>query len=101
MNIEGKTFGGVKMGVTMKDALVSCFNAAKANNSQFIAVVVRTKDYPEDEVIINRIENVDAKLEYYIMAYDDDMRLRYNKDIRIIGFTHADSFDEIQADLVD
>lgn len=56
---------------------------------------------PEPEVIINRIENAFAKLSYYLKAYDDDLRLVHNRNIQIIGFTHANSYDEIQADLVD
>lgn len=96
-----KSKEGDVMSKTMKQQLRECFKQANEEKSQFIAVSVRVEGAPEPEVIINRIENAFAKLSYYLKAYDDDLRLVHNRNIQIIGFTHANSYDEIQADLVD
>lgn len=36
------------------------------------------------ELIINTT-NIDSKIEYYCNAYDDDMCLKNNKDVQIVG----------------
>lgn len=86
---------------TRKESLIACFHDAINKNSQFVAVLIRMDGYPRDEVIINHIENAKAKLGYYLTVYDEDLRMHRNQSIQIVGFTHANSFDEIQADLID
>jgi len=39
----------------------------------------------DPEIIINSKNNLDYKKQYYNEAYTDDMRLKNNKDIRIVN----------------
>ena len=50
-------------------------------------------------MIINPKENFISKMEYYQKAYNDDLTLKNFNGIRIIGFTFANSYEDIQKDL--
>lgn len=49
-----------------------------------------------DEFIINPHCNILDKLEYYKQAYNYDLTLKSNPNIRIIGISYGHNFDEIQ-----
>lgn len=88
------------MKVKMED-LVHCFECAKKNGYKYIGVKIETKGYEKEEVIINPRENFEDKLEYYTQAYNDDLTLKNAPHkIRIIGFTFANTYEEIEGDLV-
>lgn len=42
---------------------------------EFLAVRIETEGNPGPEIIINPRENFDAKIKYYMTAYNDDMEL--------------------------
>lgn len=48
-----------------------------------LRVQIKTPDMPEPEIIINPNANVAAKIAYYNDAYDDDMCLKRNPQIRM------------------
>lgn len=76
--------------------LIACFQLAKASRSRYVAVRIAMEGYPEEEVIINKYANFDKKLEYYKNAYNDDLTLKANNNIRITGFIYAETYDEIR-----
>jgi hypothetical protein len=84
----------------MKD-LELCFNEAISELYSFVAVKIQMQGFEQPEIIINRFENFQAKLEYYKRAYNKDLTLKTNTGIKIIGFIYSDSFDEIEEQLVD
>ena len=86
------------MKLTLKE-LEKCFNIAKGIGSNYVAVAVSVPNCNEPEVIINHKSNLAAKLAYYKSAYDDDLRLKTNPDIRIVNFTLGDTFAHIEAGL--
>lgn len=86
------------MKLTLKE-LEKCFNIAKGIGSNYVAVAVSVPNCKEPEVIINHKSNCDAKLAYYKSAYDDDLHLKTNPDIRIVNFTLGDTFAHIEAGL--
>jgi len=49
-----------------------------------VGVYVMIGDASEPEIIVNPRANFESKLKYYEDAYDDDMCLKYNKDIKIV-----------------
>lgn len=49
-----------------------------------IAVEITIPGQQTSEVIVNRHENLDNKLEFYKKAYDDDGVHCMNKDVKII-----------------
>ena len=48
-----------------------------------LIVEIKTPDMPENEIIINPNANVAAKVKYYNEAYDDDMCLKRNPEIKM------------------
>lgn len=49
-----------------------------------------------DEFIINPHHNILDKLKYYKEAYNNDLTLKSNPNIRIVGIAYGQNFDEIQ-----
>lgn len=76
--------------------LNNTFKYAREENAKYIAIEVEGVG-KEKEVIINPAENFDAKQEYWGRTYNDDLTHKGNPSIRIVAFTQADSYDEIQA----
>lgn len=71
---------------------------------EYIGVMIQTEGSSEPEVIINPKENFNAKFDYYMAAYDDDLILiaaKGKKDIRITGAAAGASFEDIQSQLID
>lgn len=69
------------MNITMKHLEnVAC--EAKAEGFQLI-IEVMTPGLTVPEVIINRTENIDGKMEYYRNAYTEDLKLKNNENVYI------------------
>lgn len=66
-----------------KENLISIFDTAKLCKND-IAVEVTIPGQETTEVIINRYENLDNKLEFYKKAYDEDCVHCMNKEVRIV-----------------
>ena len=58
-----------------KGQLKALFIEAKGTGQKYIGVMVQTEGSSEPEVIINPKENFNAKFDYYMAAYDDDLIL--------------------------
>lgn len=87
-----------------KGQLKALFIEAKGTGQKYIGVMIQTEGSSEPEVIINPKENFNAKFDYYMAAYDDDLILiaaKGNKDIRITGAAAGASFEDIQSQLID
>lgn len=87
------------MQLTMTN-LENCFVRAKEIKVNFIGVKIQMEGFQKPEIIINPIENFDAKLEYYKKAYNNDLTLKAFNGIKIVAFTYGDDFESIQDDLV-
>lgn len=82
-----------------KSSLKAVFINAKAAGAKYIGVKIETEGSSEPEIIINPQGNFDAKFNYYMDAYDDELVLisaKGKKDIRITGAAHGNSFEDIQ-----
>jgi hypothetical protein len=77
------------------DGLERAFNSQWAEDSRFFGVLVKL-GHGHYETIINSNVKFKEKLGYYKKAYNEDLTLKANTDIRIINYTFANSFDEIQ-----
>ena len=83
-----------------KGQLKALFIEAKGTGQKYIGVMIQTEGSSEPEVIINPKENFNAKFDYYMAAYDDDLILiaaKGKKDIRITGAAAGASFEDIQS----
>lgn len=58
-----------------KSELEAVFINAKTVGERYIGVKIATEGSSQPEIIINPKENFDAKLDYYMSAYDDDLIL--------------------------
>jgi hypothetical protein len=82
-----------------KSELKAAFIKAKAVVAKYIGVSIQTEGNSEPEYIINSRANFNAKFDYYMEAYDDELVLiaaKGNKDIRITSAAHGNSFEDIQ-----
>lgn len=87
-----------------KSALKAVFINAKAVGARYIGVRIATEGSSQPEIIINPKENFDAKFEYYMKAYDDDLTLisaKGKKDICITGIAQGNVFEDIEVQLFD
>jgi hypothetical protein len=76
-----------------------CKNEFYSLGKGYVAIQVRMDGFPEDEIIVNRYENIDTKLEYYNKTYDENCNHKFAKGIRIVNATGTNDFDEIEASL--
>ena len=86
-----------------KSVLKAVFINAKAAGAKYIGVKIETAGSSEPEIIINPQGNFDAKFDYYMNAYDDELVLisaKGKKDIRITRAAHGNSFEDIQSQLL-
>ena len=86
-----------------KSALKAVFDNAKAFGARYVGVRIATQGSSQPEIIINPRENFDAKLSYYMSAYDDGLRLilaKGKKDIRITGVAQGNTFEDIEFQLM-
>lgn len=80
--------------------LEKCFYTASQLDKKYIGVKIVMKDFPRAEIIINENENFDLKFNYYKKAYNEDLTLKTCPEIKIVGFTYGDTFEDIEKDLL-
>ena len=86
-----------------KGALKAVFINAMAVGARYIGVSIKTEGGSQPEIIINPKENFDAKFDYYMNAYDDDLILisaKGKKEIRITGIAQGNTFEDIEYQLM-
>lgn len=78
------------------DNLKLAVNGAVTNNAKYFGVRVYNEANGQSEIIINTVNNmVNGKLDYYLGAYNEYLQLKHNNHIKIVGFTYANSFEDI------
>lgn len=86
-----------------KSELKAVFINAKATGAKYIGVSIKTEGSSQPEIIINPDANFDAKFDYYMEAYDDDLILiaaKGKKDIRITAAGQGNRFEDIECQLM-
>lgn len=82
-----------------KHDLVKIFAEAVKNNAEYTGVCVETVGMPHYEIIINKYENLDKKLEYYINNYTDDLVLKTFDGVKIVRAGYANNLREMEEKL--
>lgn len=77
--------------MTRKEEMEKLFTEAK-NKGMDIGVEVTVPGQEDTELIINRNSSIDNKLSYYMGAYDDDLNLNANQEVKIVGFQMMNFF---------
>jgi len=54
---------------------------------QSLGLIVEMPGFESPELIINPVENLEKKLEYYKNTYGEDLEHKHAKGIKIIGYT--------------
>lgn len=86
--------------ITITD-LELCIQQAVEVDFKYFAVKIRMEGFSEYEVIINPTKNALKKLEYYKNTYNEDLTHKHaGNKIRIVGFTFADDYREIEEDFI-
>ena len=75
-----------------REELIEVFDKAKENKND-IAVEVTVPGQETTEVIINRHENLNNKLNFYTKAYDENCVHCMNKEVRIVDAYCIDFFN--------
>ena len=84
--------------MTRKEQLIQCISHAMKYGMQYIGVVVKLPSGCE-ELIVNKSQSFIEKIEYYDMAYDDDLKMIDCPDIEIIDFTTSNSLFHIEGEI--
>lgn len=72
-------------GDTFKDIMMKKLSHVNKDFPYFY-VIVRVLGSTKDEVIINHMDNLKSKIEYYEKAYDEDLKLKSCDKIRIVDY---------------
>lgn len=62
-------------------------------DAKFLITVVEVEG-SAPEIIINPKENFESKLAYYEKAYNDDLTLKNNPNIKIIDYTFVENLED-------
>lgn len=82
------------------DNLRLAVNGAVTNGATYFGVKILNEANRQYEIIINTVRNmIDGKLDYYLNAYNENLELKCNNHIKIVGFTYSHLFEEIRKDL--
>ena len=73
----------------MKSKFVNDYDQSKERFGEIKKVVVAVKlPTGATELIINT-EQIESKVQYYMAAYDDELKLKNNSEIQIVGYMFA------------
>lgn len=74
------------MEITRKDLFLSDYDFAFEAN--WLVIAIKSPD-GNIELITNQKENIDTKVDYYKLAYNDDLVLNSNLNIEIVNWMFA------------
>lgn len=75
-------------------------NGAVRHNASYFGVKVLNETNGQTELIVNTVNNMlNGKLDYYLNVYNENLELKNNTNIKIIGFTFANLIEDIRKDL--
>lgn len=83
------------MELTMKN-LDKCFNGAYNEEAKYIGVLIAIKQQHTYKTVIVSVDSFPSEQKFLRETYNDDLTHKYSEGLRIVGFTHANSFAEIQ-----
>lgn len=86
------------MAAKTRKNLTYAFDRAKKIGANYVGLMIQLPHAKEPEFIINPRVNFDEKLKYYLKNYDEELRHIHDKEVKIIGITYGDNFDEIEYD---
>lgn len=67
--------------------------SAYNENHEYMAVLISLPEQEEPELIINKIGSMKGKLKYYKEKYNDDLTMKFNSEIKIVGYASSYSLE--------
>lgn len=83
---------------SMKD-VEFLFKAATYFERPYVGMLVKMEGFPKEEIIINPVENADAKIEYYKKTYDEDLQHKFSPGISITKVAIG-TLEEVEKELL-
>ena len=72
---------------TKKEKFKELYRKYIDEGAEYIGVFIKSHNLEEPELIVNPKENLSKKLEYYLKAYNGDMRLNSLHSIQIVAIS--------------
>lgn len=86
--------------MTKKEKFKQTYENFVNEGAKYIGVYIWAYNTPEPELILNPIANSKRKLEYYLKAYDDNMRLKRVGNVKILSVTGAIYLEDLEDNAV-
>ena len=80
------------------DNLEKCFLTAVREKQKYVAILVHIPNQSRNQIIIDSVLDAQVRLEYIQQAYTENLELKTNNGIKIVGFTFANSLKEVEKD---
>ena len=77
-----------------------CFTCADAVKSKYIGVIIKGGDLNMPHINIIHTEDYEKQIEFYKSVFNQDLHNIYTPSLQVVGFTHGNTFDEIEHDLL-
>ena len=75
--------------MTRKEDFFNLYNKHK-DDTNFMVIGIEMPDLESHELIVNHKSNFEEKMKYYDSAYDEDLIMTRNRDIKIVSFIFAE-----------
>ena len=75
--------------MTRKEDFFNLYNKYK-DNTNFMVIGIEMPDLKSHELIVNHKSNFEEKMKYYDSAYDENLIMIKNRDIKIVSFIFAE-----------
>ena len=75
--------------MTRKEDFFNLYNKYK-DDTNFMVIGIEMPDLESHELIVNHKSNFEEKMKYYDSAYDENLIMIRNRDIKIISFMFAE-----------
>jgi hypothetical protein len=85
--------------MTLK-GLRRAINSDWARSSKYAAIAVTIPGEKGTETIINSHKNIKNKMAYWETAYNEDLTSKTNPEVKIVGYSFANTFAAIEQELV-
>lgn len=75
--------------MTRKEDFFNLYNKYK-DDTNFMVIGIEMPDLESHELIVNHKSNFEEKMKYYDSAYDENLIMIRNRDIKIVSFMFAE-----------
>ena len=75
--------------MTRKEDFFNLYNKYK-DDTNFMVIGIEMPDLESHELIVNHKSNFEEKMKYYDSAYDENLIMIRNRDIKIVSFIFAE-----------